>query len=280
MREISAAHIEQAVCELCIEANRHLTDDIKEALHTASKRETKPLASDIMHSLEENLKAADSMQLPVCQDTGMAVVFAELGQDVHITGGLLSDAVNRGVSRGYTEGLLRCSIVSDPLRRVNTKDNTPAVLHTTIVQGDSLLITVSPKGFGSENMSRIKMFTPSATREDIIGFIKETAQTAGSNPCPPMILGVGIGGDFEMCAILAKHALCRPLDEPNSDPFYATMERDALEAVNSLDIGPQGFGGVTTALGVSIETYPTHIAGLPVAVNVGCHVTRHASRML
>lgn len=280
MREVSADRIEQTVCELCIEANRRLTGDIKAALHAAAGREKKPLAADIMRGLEDNLEAADSLGLPVCQDTGMAVVFLEIGQEVHVTGGLLSDAVNRGVSRGYTEGLLRCSVVSDPMRRVNTNDNTPAVLHTDIVEGDLLAVTVCPKGFGSENMSRIHMFTPSATREDVIGFIRETARKAGANPCPPMILGVGIGGDFELCALLAKRALCRPLDEPNADPFYAAMERDALTAVNALDIGPQGYGGVTTALGVAIETYPTHIAGLPVAVNVGCHVTRHATRVL
>ena len=207
----------------------------------------------------------------------MAVVFVRLGQDVHITGGLLEDAVNRGVSRGYTEGLLRCSVVGDPLRRVNTKDNTPAVLHLTLTEGEQVEIMVAPKGFGSENMSRIQMFTPAAGREDILAFIVETARLAGSNPCPPMVLGVGIGGDFEKCALLSKQALCRPLDRPHADPFYAQMERDALDAVNALGVGPQGFGGVTTALGVAIETYPTHIAGLPVAVNVGCHVTRHAS---
>lgn len=210
----------------------------------------------------------------------MAVVFARLGQEVHITGGLLSDAVNRGVARGYTEGRLRCSVVEDPLRRVNTGDNTPAVLHVTLVEGDQLELMVAPKGFGSENMSRLYMLTPAANRETVLERIVETARLAGSNPCPPMVLGVGVGGDFEMCALLAKRALCRPLDQPNADPYYAEMERDALEAVNRLGIGPQGFGGRTTALGVAIEAYPTHIAGLPVAVNVGCHVTRHAAAVL
>lgn len=276
MRTIATQTIEDAVRDLCIKANRHLPGDIQRAVEQAADRETLPLARDIMQDLKRNIEAAEDMQLPVCQDTGMAVVFVNLGQEVHLTGGLLQDAVNRGVSRGYTEGLLRCSVVADPLRRVNTGDNTPAVLHLTMVEGDHIEIMVAPKGFGSENMSRIKMFTPAADRQDILDFICETARIAGSNPCPPMVLGVGIGGDFELCALLAKKALCRGLDTPHPDEFYAQMERDALEAVNRLNVGPQGFGGVTTALGVAIETYPTHIAGLPVAVNVGCHVTRHA----
>lgn len=277
MRNLSVDAVETAVRDLCIEANRHLPQDIRCAVEQAAAREQKPLARDIMEDLKENIRAAEDMQLPVCQDTGMAVVFVRLGQDVHITGGLLEEAVNRGVARGYTEGLLRCSVVGDPLRRVNTNDNTPAILHLTLTQGEQVEIMVAPKGFGSENMSRIRMFTPAAGREEILGFIAETARLAGSNPCPPMVLGVGIGGDFEKCAMLAKRALCRPLDKPHADPFYAAMERDALAAVNALGVGPQGFGGATTALGVAIETYPTHIAGLPVAVNVGCHVTRHAS---
>lgn len=280
MREISAAQIEETICRLCIEANRHLPADICAAVRGAGERETQPLAKNIMKDLADNLDAAEELQLPVCQDTGMAVVFARLGQEVHITGGLLADAVNRGVARGYTEGYLRCSVVADPLRRVNTGNNTPAVLHVTLTEGDALELMVAPKGFGSENMSRIYMLTPAADREKVIGCIVDAVRQAGSNPCPPMVLGVGIGGDFELCALLAKRALCRPLDQPNGDPFYARMEQDALEAVNRLGIGPQGFGGVTTALGVAIETYPTHIAGLPVAVNVGCHVTRHASAIL
>ena len=246
----------------------------------AGKTERNPLAVQILDDLRCNIDAARELSLPVCQDTGMAVVFAEVGQEVHITGGLLSDAVNRGVARGYTEGLLRCSVVADPLRRTNTGDNTPAVLHTTLTPGESFRLTVAPKGFGSENMSRIRMFTPAAGREDVLRFIVETARVAGSNPCPPMVLGVGIGGDFELCALLAKRALCRPLGQPNDDPFYAQMEADALREVNALDIGPQGFGGTTTALSVAMEAYPTHIAGLPVAVNVGCHVTRHVTREL
>ncbi len=280
MRDIAASAIEQAVRDLCIEANRHLPADIGCAVHQAAKREDKPLAQEIMRDLEANLDAAEELHLPVCQDTGMAVVFVRVGQEVHITGGLLRDAVNRGVARGYTEGLLRCSVVGDPLRRTNTGDNTPAILHIELAEGDRLELTVAPKGFGSENMSRIFMLTPAADRDRVLNCIVQTAREAGSNPCPPMVLGVGIGGDFEMCALLAKKALCRPLDRPNSDPYYAELERDALEAVNALGIGPQGFGGNTTALGVAVETYPTHIAGLPVAVNVGCHVTRHASTVL
>lgn len=280
MRELSVKVIEDTVCELCIEANRRLPDDVRGAVCAAEQQECQPLAREIMGDLRRNMEAAAELGLPVCQDTGMAVVFAEIGQEVHLTGGLLRDAVNRGVSRGYLDGMLRCSVVGDPLRRVNTGDNTPAVLHTILVEGDGVTLTVAPKGFGSENMSRLKMFTPAAGREDILGFIVEAARAAGSNPCPPMILGVGIGGDFELCALLAKKALCRSLNRKNADPFYREMEAEALERVNGLDIGPQGFGGMCTALGVAIETYPTHIAGLPVAVNVGCHVTRHASRIL
>ncbi len=280
MRDINVKQIEETVAQLCIQANRHLPADVREAVYAAREAEVQPLAQDIMGDLVRNLDAAQELCLPVCQDTGMAVVFALLGQEAHITGGLLSDAVNRGVARGYTEGRLRCSVVEDPLRRVNTGDNTPAVLHVTLVEGDQLELMVAPKGFGSENMSRLYMLTPAASRETVLERIVETARRAGSNPCPPMVLGVGIGGDFEMCALLAKRALCRPLDQPNADPYYAEMERDALEAVNRLGIGPQGFGGRTTALGVAIEAYPTHIAGLPVAVNVGCHVTRHASAVL
>lgn len=280
MRDIPVQAIEETVLELCIEANRHLPGDICQAVREARGRETLPLAQGIMQDLCDNIQAAEEMRLPVCQDTGMAVVFVRLGQEVHITGGLLTDAVNRGVARGYTEGLLRCSVVGDPLRRVNTGDNTPAVLHVTLTEGDQLEIMVAPKGFGSENMSRIFMLTPAAGRDGVMNCIVEAARLAGSNPCPPMVLGVGIGGDFELCALLAKQALCRPLSQANPDPYYAEMEKEALERVNRLDIGPQGFGGVTTALGVSIETAPTHIAGLPVAVNVGCHVTRHCSRTL
>ncbi len=239
--------------------------------------ETSELGKSIFKTMSDNIAAAAELDIPICQDTGMAVVFAEIGQDVHIEGGLFEDAVNHGVHLGYTEGLLRCSVVGDPLRRINTGDNTPAVIHTRLVAGDGIKLTVAPKGFGSENMSRMKMFTPACKREDIINFIAETAKIAGGNPCPPIVLGVGIGSDFEGCALLAKTALCRSLDEKNPDKFYSEMEGDSLKAVNSLGIGPQGFGGSITALAVNIEAAPTHIAGLPVAVNVGCHVTRHAT---
>lgn len=280
MRTITTAEIEEAVRALCIEANRTLTPDLTAAAVAAKDAEEAPLARQIMGDLVDNIEAAAQMQLPVCQDTGMAVVFVRVGQEVHLVGGTLADAVNKGVSRGYTEGLLRCSVVADPLKRVNTGDNTPAVLHTELVAGDKVEIIVAPKGFGSENMSRLYMLTPAADRNTVIDCICETAKLAGSNACPPMVLGVGIGGDFELCALLAKKALCRSLDVPNPDPFYAQLERDALKRVNELAIGPQGFGGNTTALGVAVETYPTHIAGLPVAINVGCHVTRHRTVIL
>ncbi len=277
MREISVTELENTIAALCIEANRHLPKDVADAVIAARDTEQAPLARDIMQTVCENMRAADELSLPVCQDTGMAVIFAEIGQEVHITGGSLKDAIHRGVAKGYTQGLLRCSVVGDPLRRVNTGDNTPAVIHIDLTPGDDVRLTMVPKGFGSENMSRLEMLTPAeADTEHIIHFICQTAKEAGGNPCPPMVLGVGIGGDFELCALLAKKALCRPLNVPNPDPFYAQLEQDALRAVNALGIGPQGFGGNTTALGVNIEPYATHIAGLPVAVNVGCHVNRHA----
>ncbi|MBR5112437.1 MAG: fumarate hydratase [Clostridia bacterium] len=277
MREIELKTVTEKIKEACIKANRVLPSDLESIIRNCAGCEKTELAKNVMQTLADNLDAAQELSLPICQDTGMAVIFAEIGQDIHFTGGSFEDAVNEGVAQGYTEGLLRKSVVSDPLRRVNTGDNTPAVIHTRIVPGDKLKITVAPKGFGSENMSRMKMFTPSATREDIINFVVETAKVAGSNPCPPVVLGIGIGGDFEKCALLAKKALCRPVSEPNGDEFYADMEKEILDKVNALGIGPQGFGGETTALAVAIETFPTHIAGLPVAVNVGCHVTRHFS---
>ena len=280
MREIDAKKIEQAVCELCIKANKHLPADLECKIRECSCNECETLPKSIMKSLEDNLDAARELDIPICQDTGMAVVFAEIGQDVHIVGGSFEKAVNSGVAKGYTEGYLRKSVVADPLRRVNTGDNTPAVIHTRIVDGDKIKITVAPKGFGSENMSCLRMFTPSATRADIINFVVEAVKTAGSNPCPPMVLGIGIGGTFEQCALLAKTALCRSVSERNADEYYAAMESEILEKVNNLEIGPQGFGGKTTALNVAIEARPTHIAGLPVAVNVGCHVTRHADVMI
>lgn len=275
MREINVMEITKAVKRLCVEANRVLPQDLEQSICASAARESNPTGKAILQDLCANMDAARELQIPVCQDTGMAVVFLEIGQQVTLVGGNLEEAVHEGVRRGYVEGLLRYSIVADPLRRVNTNDNTPAVIHTRIVDGEQVSITVSPKGFGSENMSRINMFTPSASRQDIVDYVVEVARLAGSNPCPPMVLGVGIGGDFELCAYLAKKALCRNVSEGNPDPFYQEMERDILQAVNQLDIGPQGFGGNTTALSVAIETYPTHIAGLPVAVNVGCHVTRH-----
>ncbi|MCR4925357.1 MAG: fumarate hydratase [Clostridiales bacterium] len=280
MREIDVKVITDTVRDMCIEANKKLPDDLACLIDCSYKNETEQLPKGIMGDLLNNLDAAKELDIPICQDTGMAVIFIEIGQEVHFVGGNLEEAINQGVHNGYVEGLLRCSVVKDPLRRVNTTDNTPAVIHTKIVPGDKVTITVAPKGFGSENMSALKMFTPAASQQDIIDYVKSVAQTAGSNPCPPMVLGVGIGGDFEYCAYLAKKALCRAVKERNADEFYADMEEKMLEAVNSLDIGPQGFGGKTTALAVNIEAAPTHIAGLPVAVNVGCHVTRHTKKII
>ncbi len=276
MREINSQEITEAVARLCIEANLHLPDGMKECIENARKLEKSELCKSVLGDLEQNLIAADELSVPICQDTGMAVVFAEIGQDVHIAGGAFEDAVNEGVAKGYVEGKLRLSVVGDPIERVNTGNNTPAVIHTRIVPGDKISLTVAPKGFGSENMSRLKMFTPSASKEDIVNFIVETASVAGSNPCPPTVVGVGIGGDFEQCAYLAKKALCRDLSARNPKPLYAEMEKAALCGINRLGIGAQGFGGTQTALYVNIEQTPTHIAGLPVAVNMGCHVTRHA----
>lgn len=281
MREINASLITEAVKELVIKVNKILPDDLVDCIGCYKADEKNETAKSILSDLEANIDAAKALDIPVCQDTGMAVIFAEIGQEVHIVGGNFEAAVNKGVSLGYTDGLLRKSVVRDPFYdRVNTDDNTPAIIHTKIVAGDKIKITAAPKGFGSENMSRLRMFTPSAKREDIVAFIVDTVKTAGSNPCPPVVIGVGIGGDFEYSAILAKKALCRPVSERNGVEFYRDMEKELLDKINSLDIGPQGFGGRTTALAVNIETYPTHIAGLPVAVNVGCHVTRHASKVI
>ena len=279
MREIKAEQITEVVARLCIEANKSLPESLTQCIACGYKNEEKDLPKNIMGDLIENLKCAKELDIPICQDTGMTVVFAEVGQDVHIEGDF-ETAINEGVRKGYVDGLLRKSIVSDPLERVNTNDNTPAVIHTRLVAGDKIKITVAPKGFGSENMSRIKMFTPSATKEDIMDFVVETVKIAGGNPCPPIVLGVGIGGDFESCALLSKTALCRDIEERNSKELYAKMEEDLLKIINETNIGPQGFGGKTTALAVNIETAPTHIAGLPVAVNVGCHVTRHKTEII
>ena len=279
MKIISAAQITQAVAELCIRANRELPPDIERAMRLAEKNESWPIGADTMSVLCRNIDAARENCLPICQDTGCACVFAELGQNVHIEGDFEA-AVNAGVSRGYTEGYLRKSMVRDPLRRGNTGDNTPAAITLRLVPGDSLKLTVAPKGFGSENMSRLAMLKPADGVEGATHLVLETVKLAGPNPCPPIVVGVGIGGTFDKVAYLAKHALLRPIDEPNPDPFYAALEKELLEEVNALGIGPQGFGGKTTALGLNIETMPTHVAGLPVAVNVSCHVTRRASAVL
>lgn len=280
MREIQYSEIVEAVRELCIQANCQLPDDVKEAIRCARKAESSSVGQAILGDLEENFTFAGERNLPICQDTGMAVVFAELGQECHIVGGLLTDAVNEGVARGYVEGNLRLSVVGDPLRRVNTNNNTPAILHLQMVEGDRLTLTVAPKGFGSENMTKLKMFNPSATVQEVEDFIVDCVSQAGSNPCPPVIVGVGLGGTSEVAAQLAKRALLRDLDEHNEDPFYADMERRVLERINALGIGPQGLGGKVTALSVAILPYGTHIAGLPCAVNLGCHVTRHASKTI
>ena len=275
MRTIKADLIRDTVAELCVAANRVLPADVEAALLASAEREPWPLARKGLEILKSNLLAAEEKSLPICQDTGMACVFIELGQDVHIEGALAA-AVNEGVARGYTEGYLRKSVV-EPLRRVNTEDNTPAVLSVELTEGNLCRITVMPKGFGSENMSRIKMLKPAEGIEGVKKFVLDTVKEAGSNPCPPIVVGVGIGGTFDKAAQLAKKALLRPLDKPNPDPLYAQLEREMLEGINALGIGPQGFGGGTTAIGLAIEQYPTHVAGLPVAVNISCHATRRAS---
>lgn len=277
MKEVSTGKIIDVIEKLCISANKKLPADIEDCLHKCVNCETDSLAKSVLCDLEKNLDAARELDIPICQDTGMAVVFLEIGQDVHITGGNLTDAVNEGVRRGYLNGMLRCSVVSDPLERINTNDNTPAVIHTSIVSGDKIKITVAPKGFGSENMSDIKMLTPAHGRDGVVDAVISIVKAASNNPCPPMVIGIGIGGDFEQCAYLAKKALCRDINIRNSNSFYAQLEVELLNKINELGIGPQGFGGITTAFAVNIETAPTHIAGLPVAVNIGCHVTRHAS---
>ena len=275
MREINVKEIEEAIKKLCIEANYYVGNDIKEALCKCKEEEPYKIAEDVLDKIILNDEIAAKEQMPMCQDTGMACVFLEIGQDVHITGGLLEDAVNEGVRRGYEEGYLRKSVVKDPIDRVNTKDNTPAIIYYDIVEGDKVKITVAPKGFGSENMSRIGMLKPADGLEGVKKFIIETVRLAGPNPCPPMVVGVGIGGTFDKAAYLAKKALLRPINIRNSQEFYKNLEEELLEKINELGIGPQGFGGKTTALGLNIETYPTHFAGLPVAVNINCHATRH-----
>ena len=280
MREILAETITRTVEKLCVEANCHLPGDMKSCIRAARAAEPWPQGREILDRIIENFEVADRENMPICQDTGMACVFLEVGQELHFVGGGLYDAVHEGVRRGYTEGYLRKSVVADPIRRGNTGDNTPAMIHTDIVPGDRLRITVGPKGFGSENMSAIKMLKPSDGLEGVKKFVLDTVEAAGPNPCPPMVVGVGIGGTFEKAAYLAKKALMRPLDVPNPDPYYADLEAELLERINGLGIGPQGFGGLTTALGLNIEVLPTHIAGLPCAVNIGCHATRHKTEVL
>ena len=278
MREVSVEKIIDTVKELCIESNYYLGDDIRNGLKDSIEKEEYPLANDVLKKIYLNADIARDNNMPICQDTGMACVFVELGQDVHITGGSLEDAINEGVRRGYEEGFLRKSVVKDPLNRVNTKDNTPAIIYYDRVKGDKVNITVAPKGFGSENMSRIAMLKPSDGIEGVKKFILETVENAGPNPCPPMVVGVGIGGTFDKAAYLAKKALLRPIDQSSEIEFYKELEEELIEEINKLGIGPQGFGGRTTALGINIEVYPTHIAGLPVAVNINCHATRHKER--
>lgn len=280
MRELDVKIITKTVARLCIEANQTLPKDVKAALEASGKEESWGIATEILDKIRENYTIAESEQVPICQDTGMACIFLELGQDLHIVGGDLYEAINEGVRIGYDKGYLRKSVVADPVRRGNTGDNTPAMINVEIVPGEQLGITVGPKGFGSENMSRIFMFKPSAGIEGIKDFVIETVKLAGPNPCPPIVVGVGIGGTFDKAALIAKKALMRPLDVRHPDPYYADLERELLDRINSLGIGPQGFGGKTTAIGLNIETLPTHIAGMPCAVNISCHVTRHASEVL
>lgn len=280
MRSVSAEAIAKAVAEMCVEANHFLSEDMKEVFEKAVKKEEAPLGRQILDQLTENLEIAGNEMIPICQDTGMAVVFLKVGQEVHIEGGSLTDAVNEGVRHGYVDGYLRKSVVKDPIERENTKDNTPAVIHYEIVEGDQVEITVAPKGFGSENMSRVFMLKPADGIEGVKEAILTAVRDAGPNACPPMVVGVGIGGTFEKCALMAKHALTRDLKESSPVPYVRELEKEMLEKINMLGIGPGGLGGTVTALAVNIETYPTHIAGLPVAVNICCHVNRHAHRFI
>lgn len=280
MREIDVGQIRDAVQDMCIRINYELSGDMQEALHQAAREETDELGGQILGILEENLEIACADRIPICQDTGMAVVFLEIGQDVHLTGGNIEDAVNAGVAQGYTDGYLRKSVVRDPLDRVNTKDNTPAVIHYSIVPGEQVKITLAPKGFGSENMSKVFMLKPADGEEGVVNAIVTAVKEAGPNACPPVVVGVGIGGTFEKCAILAKKALTRPVGSVSEKPHIAKLEKEALEKINQLGIGPAGLGGRTTALAVNIETFPTHIAGLPVAINICCHVNRHTQTVI
>ena len=280
MREGSTEEITKNIKEMCIEANYTLSDDVKNKIINSAAVEESEIGKKILNQLEENMNIADSDNIPICQDTGMAVIFIKIGQDVHITGGNLEDAINQGVREGYIEGYLRKSVVKDPIIRENTKDNTPAVIHYEIIPGDKIEITVAPKGFGSENMSRVCMLKPADGIEGVKNAVIETVKLAGPNACPPVVVGVGVGGTFEKCALLAKKALTRDIDSENSIEYVAELEKELLNEINKLNIGPGGLGGNVTALGVNIETYPTHIAGLPVAVNMCCHVNRHKKRVI
>ena len=279
MRNIEAARVTEVVRRLCIEANCHLTKDLKDCIVECRKNETFPVAQGILDQIIENYGIADENNVPVCQDTGMACVFIDVGQDVHVEGNL-EEAIHEGVRQGYRDGYLRKSVVRDPLDRVNTGDNTPAMIYYNIVPGEQIKITVAPKGFGSENMSQIKMLKPSDGLQGVKDFVVKVVEDAGPNPCPPVVVGVGVGGTFDKAAFMPKKALTRPVDSHNEDPFYAALEDELLEKINALGVGPQGFGGRTTALAVNIEKCPTHIAGLPVAVNINCHVTRHQSEVI
>ena len=280
MRTINTDKITETIKEMCMQVNVCLSDDVKEALLSSKEKEESPIGRQILNQLEENMEIAKESRIPICQDTGMTVVFLKIGQDVHIEGGYIEDAVNEGIRQGYEQGYLRKSVVGDPLIRENTKDNTPGVIHYEIIPGDKIEITVAPKGFGSENMSRLFMLKPADGIEGVKKAILESVEAAGPNACPPMVIGVGIGGTFEKCAILAKKALTRDLNSHSPIPYIKELEEEMLEQVNKLGIGPGGLGGRVTAIGLNIETYPTHIAGLPVAVNICCHVNRHIHRVL
>ncbi|MDY3929330.1 MAG: fumarate hydratase [Clostridia bacterium] len=280
MRIINSEEITKKVEQMCIKANCYLNDDIMNALKRAEHDEASEIGKEIIKNLEENASVAAKREMPICQDTGMAVFFVNIGKEVHVEGESITEAINRGVAQGYTNGYLRKSVVADPLRRVNTKDNTPAVIYYDFCDGDKIEITFAPKGFGSENKSGIKMLNPSDGMDGVISFVTETVEKAGANPCPPMVVGVGIGGTMDKAAYLAKKALTRSIDIKNPDPFYAALEKRLLENINRLGIGPQGLGGITTALAVNVEVFPTHIAGLPVAVNINCHATRHDKEII
>lgn len=280
MREVHSEEITKNIKEMCIEANHFLSPDMKKVFDNARKNEKSPLGCQILEQLDENLKIAGEDMIPICQDTGMAVVFIEIGQDVHIVGENIEDAINQGVREGYVDGFLRKSVVKDPILRENTKDNTPAVIHYSIVPGENVKITIAPKGFGSENMSRVFMLKPADGIEGVKNAVLTAVKDAGPNACPPMVVGVGVGGTFEKCAILAKKALSRPADSSSKIPYVKEMEEELLTKINKLGIGPGGLGGTQTALAVNVETYPTHIAGLPVAINICCHVNRHVTRTI